>query len=76
MLVSLAENIELTSTSFKPLKATEEKSLSVTLKMQGCVDGLTGPSTQQRTAGRDVREGTRCPTVGRPLTTPPGQLQV
>lgn len=72
--MSLAEKNEITP--FIPLKATEEKSLSVTLRMQICVDGLTSPSTQQRTAGSDGREGTHCPTVARPQTTPPGQLQV
>lgn len=45
-----------------------EKGLTVTLRMQECVDGLTSPSVQ-RTAGEDIREGTCCPTVGHPLTT-------
>lgn len=60
---------------FLRLKATVEKGLLVTLRTQGCVDGLMVPSVR-RTAGRDNREGTRCPTAGHPLTTPPEQLQV
>lgn len=51
------------------------ESLSVTLRMQ-CAGGLTSPSTHPCTAGTGFREGTLCPTAGRPLTTPPGQLQV
>lgn len=49
--------------------------MSVTLKMQLCVDGFPSP-WMENTPGRGVREVTRCPSVGRPLTSPPGQLQV
>lgn len=48
-----------------------EKCLSVTLRMQECVDGLTSPLVQ-RTAGGDIRERTCCPAVGHPLTIPLG----
>lgn len=56
-----------------PLKATEEKALCVTLRMQDCVDGWTSPSAQA-TNGRGSREERS--TVARPLTTPLAQLQV
>lgn len=43
--------------------------------MEERVDGRTRRQ-MQRTPGRNVREGTRCPTADPPLTTPLGQLQV
>lgn len=61
--------------SLTSLKATEGMGLSVTLRMQGCVDGPISPPVQSIN-GRDVREGTQCPTVGHHLTTPLAQLWV
>lgn len=55
------------------LKATMERALTVTLRMQDCVDGWTSP-TAQPTNGRDSREDSS--TAGRPLTTPLARLQV
>lgn len=49
-----------------------EKTLSATLRMKGCADGLISHQVQN-TSGSDVREGKRSPAVGRPLITPPAQ---